>query len=171
MSTFVANHIAPPQFYGKIAPQYCEVEMETGTAVPLAQKVLEAKSHWEIARLRFDQAQADLEYAEKKLLLAKRELDMEVQKYGLAWQQAFDDEETIRQLGSVAYVGDSINRAAQKALAGRGKASLIDLVGYMRAGGFIFATDAPARELHAALMKQPWARKDTKRDVWEFIRN
>lgn len=144
-------------------------------ASELTSKVMRAKDAWEDAKLRFEQAKTEYEYAEKRLVLARRELGLERHRVEPGdWHHEVTagfgyPEEVLDALCSVELVGESIGQASRSALLQLRKATVARLVAYMRERGFQFATDVPARELHGALVKQPWAKKDRKTDKWEYV--
>ena len=147
-------------------------------ASELAMKVMAAKSVWEDKKLQREQADTEYEYAEKLLVLARQELELQRRRvvpyedWDLEVTQGIGyPEEVLAELESVELVGEPIGTAARTALARLSKASVEDLVTAMRRRGFQFATDAPAREIHGALLKQTWARKDSKTEKWEYVRD
>lgn len=144
-------------------------------ASELATQVLKAKSAWEDTKLRLEQAKTEHEYAQKLLVLKRQELSLEMGRMAPDddWQyevtQGFGyPEEVLNELTSVELVGEPIGRAARSSLVRLRHATPERLAGHMVARGFQFATDVPARELHGALVKQPWAKKDKKTDEWEY---
>ena len=148
----------------------------TTRASELASKVLGAKSAWEDAKLHLEQAKTEYEYAEKRLVLARQELSLEHGRTApeVDWAREVTagfgyEEEILDSLSSVEFVGVPIGQASRSALAYLRKATLTRLVDRMRGRGFQFATEVPAREVHGALVKQPWARKDSKKDTWEYV--
>ena len=145
-------------------------------ASELAMKVLNAKSKWEDERLQKEQAIAECDYAEKVLILSRKMLELERSRLAPDddWHRevtqgyAFEDE-ILDALRSVELVGELIGVAAKVALAGLSKATVEQLVMYMRRRGFQFSTDSPAREIHGALLKQPWAHKKEKTNLWYYV--
>ena len=145
------------------------------TATELALKVINAKDTWEDAKLQRERSNAEYEYAEKQLALARQAFDL-VRRRMLpedamefeAASKVGDFDLVLDEVKSVEFVGEPVGRAALSSLRRLGHATVHDLVGQMRARGFQFATDVPARELHAALIKQPWAMKNKRTDEWEY---
>lgn len=141
----------------------------------LAGKVLAAKTEWEDTKLRLEKARTEHDYAQRRLVLARQELDLQRDRtapdddwYEVVTQGWAYPDEVIEELRSVELVGEPIGEASRSALRELRKATITRLVTHMRARGFQFSTDVPARELHGALVKQPWARKNTKTDEWEY---
>ena len=153
--------------------------MSNGKSKPseLAMKVIAAKSAWEDAKLRMQQAVADYEYAEKGLVLARQMVDLEHSRIAPEddWEREVTQglaypEEVLNELLSVELVGEPIGTAARTALARLGEARVEDLITDMQRRGFQFATDAPAREIHGALLKQTWVSRDTTTGRWKYVR-
>ena len=143
----------------------------------LALKVVDAKNSWEDAGLKLEEADAEQKFAEKRLVLARQELVLERNRLSPDddWEDAVTDGiefsgELLAELRSVQLVGEPIGQAARSTLAQMRKASLAKLATRMRNRGFRFASDVPVRELHGALVKQPWASKDRATDEWEYVR-
>lgn len=141
----------------------------------LAEQVLAAKADWENAKIELERAMAEFEYAERKLVLARQRLSLEEGRTNPGAAHAAQDEvnpeDAYRtELDSIELVGESIGNAAKKALRALKAGNLHALERHMRKHGFVFSTDAPARELHAALMRQRWARRHMS-GVWEFTRD
>jgi hypothetical protein len=67
---------------------------------------------------------------------------------------------------NVRFVGVRVGDACLSVLAEEGKATTEGLVQALNEGGFRFRTNAPAREVHAALIRQPQVTK--KRNEWVF---
>ena len=150
---------------------------EQPSASELAEKVFDAKAVWENAKLHREQADTEYEYAEKLLVLARRELSLALQRLGPDedWQHEVTQgseypAEALAELDSVEFVGASIGEASRFTLARVRKATVNRLVTYMKGRGFQFATDVPSREVHGALLKQPWASKDSKTNEWVFLK-
>ena len=111
-----------------------------------------------------------------RLAFARRALKLELIESGDTdnWFQAItghfeDPAQVLDEINSVALVGETIGDAARSTLRRLKKAPLTKLVEDMKSRGFQFSSDAPARELHGALVKQAWARKDPATDEWEFL--
>lgn len=143
-------------------------------ASELASKVLNAKDAWQDARLNLERTKTEYEYAEKRLILARRELDLELGRvedwFGEMTDGFEDPDAVLGALHSVEFVGESIGSAARSSLRQLKKVSIARLVAHMRERGFQFQTEVPARELHGALVKQAaWAKKDKKTDTWEYV--
>jgi hypothetical protein len=139
----------------------------------LAGKVLDAKGVWENARLNLEKAKAEYDYAEQRLILARKELRLELDRADDPYYEmvaGFADPEGVRDaIRAVEYVGVPIGSAARSSLSRLKKATTRRLVSHMRERGFQFQTEAPARELHGAIVKQVWAKKDKKADTWEYV--
>ena len=144
-------------------------------AIELAMKVVEAKDAWEDSKLQRERAETDYQYSEKQLALARQEFELErrrmlpddVHLFEMAIK-ADDLDVVLEEVRSVELVGEPIGRAALSGLRRLGHASIHDLVAHLRSKGFQFGADEPARKLHAALMKQPWAFKNKRTDEWEY---
>jgi len=71
---------------------------------------------------------------------------------------------------TVEYVGKPIGFAVKDALKRLKPATGDELVAFMQHKGFRFKPDSvPARELHGALNKQSWAKRDAKTQKWTFV--
>ncbi len=142
----------------------------------LALKVVDAKTAWEDARLQRERADTEYEYAEKQLALARQTFELERRRmhpddaYQFeAYLEANDLDVVLAEVRSVEFVGEAIGQAALTSLRRLGHATIHDLAAHMTFRGFQFAKDVPpARELHGALMKQPWAFRNKNTDEWEY---
>ena len=126
----------------------------------LLKEFREAVTEWRKKTLAAHRAQAEFEFAEKKLTLIREGLIME------AWS---DDDPTMHlspnissEMRPVEFLGLTLKQATEKALRQLGTASTDDLVDHMTRGGYRFTGAAPAREVHGAIFKQRWA----KRSLW-----
>jgi hypothetical protein len=91
-------------------------------------------------------------------------------------------------LESIAYMGMPLGDACRRALENRlglakaaeytgitseavlsGGATTEDLVESLSRGGFTFTSDAPAREVHGALIKQPWVTREKETGRWRLL--
>ena len=139
----------------------------------LTRKVLRAKEAWEDSKLQLDEAKTEYEYAEKRLVLARRELGLERDReddwFGAMHSEFEDVSDVLTALTSVAFVGEPIGQASLTSLRTLKTATMAQLVAHMQRRGFEFVTDAPARELHGALVKQSWAGKEAKTNQWLYL--
>lgn len=147
------------------------------TISDLAHKVIAAKSAWEDVKLRREEVNTEYEYAEKLLVLARQGFELESSRMSPDddWRSEVTEgtvypEELLAELRSIELVRKSIGEASRSALIRLNDATLAELATHMQRRGFLFATEAPAREIHGALLKQPWARKDNKTDRWEYVK-
>ena len=145
------------------------------TPVRLTKGVLEAGADWRSAKLKLDQAKLDYDYAEQRLVLRKRELRMEQERWeppewGGELEAEFGDTTRMHdRLRALQLVGEPIGRASRSVLQRMEKATVEQLAEAMRQRSFEFSSGTPARELHGALVKQPWAKKNPKTDEWEYV--
>ena len=145
-------------------------------ASELALEVINAKTAWEDAKLKREQAETEYEYEMRRLVLARQRLELERSRILPVddWEVEVTDgfgfaEELLFDLQSVELVGEPIGRAARATLLRLKHATVAKLVASMEARGFQFASDVPARELHGALVKQSWAKKNDNRGEWVYV--
>jgi hypothetical protein len=130
----------------------------------LRNEFLTAKSEWEDAAFALHRAKARYDFAEKSLVLAREQLLINAMRTGHA-----PDAATITELRPVEYLGKTIKQAAQQALYELQSATIDTLAEHMMQRGFQFSAEVPVRELHGALVKQPWAWRNGQTGEWEYM--
>lgn len=149
--------------------------MEKRSLLSLASNVHGVRAEWETARQAFERARADLDYAKRRVILAREDFDLE-------WERRLDPDSDFEfeiraypegeivnnSLRAVQYVGVPIRSALRKELERRESATPEDLVEALQGRGFEFTADVPVREVNAALMKQTWAKLNKSTGQWEF---
>jgi hypothetical protein len=105
--------------------------------------------------------EARIELAEKQLCLARDHFEMTIDKTESAlpndWQKIFQ---------SIRFVGVRLADACQVLLQERKKLTPQQFLRGLNDGMFRFRTNSPLREIHAALIKQPWQNKVGDSYVW-----
>ena len=143
--------------------------MASGTVRKAVVEVVEAKHRWESKRAELNHAKLDYEYAEKVLILARDRLKLEIDHAGEQYtevEQHFDHMDYEDEIAGVEYVGLSIGDALKRGALSRQPMAMEDIIERLQLGGFKFSTPFPAREIHGALVKQPWAMKDKDTGNW-----
>jgi hypothetical protein len=133
----------------------------------LTKEFLEAKQQWQDASFDLHRARAVYDYAEKRLWLARDQLV--ITAMGSHDPQSIIDVELAVQMRPVAYLGKPIRQAAQEALFELGAATAEHIANYMKERGFQFSGVVPVREVHGALVKQPWASRNRQSGEWEYV--
>jgi hypothetical protein len=105
--------------------------------------------------------QAQIELTEKTLSLTRDHLAMVIQRTEFAHP---NDWETV--LRSVRFVGVRLADACSVLLQEHKKLSPEQILGGLNEGMFRFRTSSPLREIHAALLRQSFAKKSGKQYVW-----
>ncbi|MHB8413718.1 MAG: hypothetical protein ACYDDI_17515 [Candidatus Acidiferrales bacterium] len=105
--------------------------------------------------------EAQLELTEKTLCLTRDHLAMTIEKTDNAlphdWENA---------LQKVRFVGVRLADACRKLLQEQGKMNPEQLLEGLNEGMFRFRTNSPLREIHAALLRQTFAKKTGPSYVW-----
>ena len=138
--------------------------MTQAQVTTLAQAAVDAKTAWKIAKVDLEKARSDYEHAEKGVILAVKRFYIEFERHG---GPEVLDKEIWDEIHAVRFLGLPIGEACRWVLDAFGSATTEELVDYLAQGGFQFRTAVQAREVHAALLKQPWVKKDRKSGRWE----
>lgn len=143
--------------------------MTVGAVRKAVVEVVDAKHRWESKRVELNQAKLDYEYAEKVLILARDRLKLEIDHAGEHYtedERHFDQMDYEDEIAGVEYVGLTIGDALKRGGLPRQPIAMEDVIERLQLGGFTFSTPFPAREIHGALVKQPWAMKDKDTGNW-----
>ena len=106
--------------------------------------------------------EARVELAEKMLCLARDHFEMTVKQTESAFPNDWE-----RVFRSVRFVGVRLAVACADLLKEKKKMTLQELLDGLNAGMFRFRTNAPMREIHAALLRQPSVKKTGGTYVWK----
>jgi hypothetical protein len=139
-----------------------------GTLRELAEAVAEEKLAWDRARIELERARSQYEFAERRLVLAKERFYLELRAHPEPQSEGLLPRDLDEVISSVQYMGDSIKSACKWVLGAWMAASSEEIADRLEEGGFQFKSDVPVREVHAALMKQPWAKKNQATGMWEY---
>ena len=133
----------------------------------LAEIVAQEKLAWDLARIALAKAKNEYEFVERRLILAKDRLWLEFQDPKAPFEGPLprDLDETTN---SVQYLGMPLKAACKWVLGAWMAATAEEIADRLEEGGFQFKGHVPEREVHAALLKQPWARKNQSTGMWEY---
>jgi hypothetical protein len=105
--------------------------------------------------------EARIELAEKTLSLTRDHLSMTISQTDHAtprdWSQVFQD---------IRFVGVRLADACMALLQEQKKMTPEELLGALNEGMFRFRTNSPQREIHAAMLRQSFAKKSGEQWVW-----
>lgn len=119
------------------------------------------KAHYHELVSQLMEAQGRVELAEGRLRLTRDHMIHRIGRSPLLapkeWREQFLD---------VQFVGVRAGDACLMVLSEKGNASTEELVEALNNGGFRFRSNAPAREVHAAMIRQPNVRKEGEQWVY-----
>jgi hypothetical protein len=138
------------------------------TLKELAEIIVEEKLAWDRARIALEKAKSEYDFAERRLVLANERYRVEHLAHPDPLSEGVIPLELSHVLETVQYLGFSLKAACRWVLEGFGAASAEEIADRLEEGGFQFKSDVPVREVHAALLKQPWAKKNQETGMWEY---
>jgi len=138
----------------------------SGHWIELLERVATEKAKWQDAELVFLKAKAELDYAEQSLKLAR-------DRFVLDWERDPGDSSSPiphdlwNILNSVRLLGFPAAEACKRAVETIQPTTSDEIAEWIEDQGYRFTSSAPAREVNAALIKQPSVARDANgKWVW-----
>ncbi len=140
-----------------------------------AREVVTSYEELERDRLNLEAAQARYDFTKRQVMLARdryrSEWDFPTSLFDFPDHIEIDRQEAghfVWVMNRIRFMGLPIGQACRIALGELKLSTTEALVSTLEDGGFSFSTTSPSREIHAALMKQPWVKRSPGGE-WEYV--